>query len=111
MILSPQEIATLRASAIRGGARLFWEIADVICEEYGLARRELITKGRGRLDANEARQFLCLYAMRRGISSAQIGRFLERDHSTVLYAAKQAEIKEAAQSPDYPQFIHGGFKP
>jgi chromosomal replication initiation ATPase DnaA len=98
MILSPAEIATLNASAILGEARLFWAIADDVCGVYGISRDDLATKGRGRLDVNEARQFLCLYAMRRGISSAQIGRFLDRDHTTILHATRQAEAKEKARN-------------
>ena len=96
MILSPDEIKTLRSSAILGGARVFWEIAAEVSAEYGIPTSARAKQGRGTLAANEARQFVCLYAMRRGISSPQIGRFLCRDHSTILHAAKQAEIKEAA---------------
>ena len=97
MILTPEEIRAMRATSLRSGARLFWELAEAIAVEFDVSVADLKAEGRGPLLVNEARQFLCLYAIRRGISSAQIGRFLGgRDHSTILHAAKKAEEKELA---------------
>ena len=99
MTLTPQEIATMRATSILAGARMFWALADEICALYGVTVADLQAKGRGTLLANEARQFLALYAMRRGASSVQVGKWLGgRDHSTILHAAEQAEIKETLAS-------------
>lgn len=95
MTLTAAEIRTLRASNINGGARVFWELATAICAEYGVPVKSLSAKHRGTLATNEARQFLCLYATRRGMSSAQIGKLLHRDHSTILHAVARAKVKEA----------------
>jgi len=94
--LTADEIRAMRSASILGGARIFWALADEIAAEYGVTVKAICSKNRGRLDVNEARQFLCHHAMKRGISSGQIGRWLDRDHSTVLHAAKQAEAKLAA---------------
>ena len=96
MTLTAAEIRTLRASNIKGGARMFWELATAICAEYDVPVKALSAKHRGTLATNEARQFLCLYAMRRGMSSAQIGRLIHRDHTSVLAARDRAAAKEAA---------------
>lgn len=96
MTLTPGEVAAMRGTSLQSGARVFWQLADEIAAVYGLPVKALSQHGRGSLQANEARQFLCLYAIRRGISASAIGRWLGRDPSTILHAAKQAEAKEAA---------------
>lgn len=96
MILTADEIRTMRASAITGGARVFWAIADEVAAETGVPVSAMVAPMRGKLAVNEARQFLCLYAMRRGVTAAQLGAWLGgRDHSTIRHAARQAEAKEA----------------
>ena len=88
-ILTADEIRSMRASNILAGARLFWDLADEVCAIYGVQVSELTAKNRGSLLANEARKRLCRAALDRGLSSAQVGKWLGgRDHTTVLYAAK-----------------------
>ncbi len=96
MMLSDDEIRAMRQTSIREGARVFWTLAEEIATEYGIKTADLVAHGRGRLDVNEARQWLCFHAIKRGLSSAQIGKWLGgRDHSTVLHAAKKAQEKLA----------------
>jgi len=98
MMLTPDEIRTMRASALLHNARDFWQIVDEVCAVYDVPRKCLSDKARGSLAVNEARQFICLYAIRRGLSSVQIGKWLGRDHSTIAFAARQAAAKEADRS-------------
>ena len=91
MILTADEVRAMRSSSILGGAGTFWAIVDDVCAEYGVTPKQITSKGRGSLEANEARGFVCLYALRRGLSSVRIGKFLNRDHSTVLHAAARAQ--------------------
>jgi chromosomal replication initiation ATPase DnaA len=96
-LLTTEEIRAMRAASTRGGATVFWALADEVAEGFGVTVAQLKATGRGSLVANDARQFLSLYATRRGISAGQIGRWLGgRDRSTISHAIKQAEAKEAA---------------
>ncbi len=65
-----------------GMERLAW----VVCERMGLDAKEVLGATH-RLRATRGRQILCYIAMKEmGRSSTEVGHFLKRHHTTVLYA-------------------------
>lgn len=93
-ILTADEIRAMRAGPILSHARVFWAVVEAVCQEYDVPVKCVIATDRSTPAIVEARQFICLYARRRGISLPQIGRLMKRHHTSVLLSARQAEIKE-----------------
>ncbi len=85
----------LRA-ALRGATRLCvhagpclceadaWEVLDGVAGFYGLTRQALLSRRRT-AEVAQARQITMLLLRERGLSYAQVGRLLGRDHATVLH--------------------------
>jgi chromosomal replication initiation ATPase DnaA len=65
----------------------YMDVIDQICAEYGVSVAEVL--GNSRIhDYVYARQ-ACFFALQKvGLSSTQIGRLMNRDHSTVLYGIR-----------------------
>lgn len=61
-----------------------WEIVDIVAAHYGLTRQVLLSPRRTAPIARA--RHMAMYLLReQGMTYAQIGRFLRRDHSTALY--------------------------
>lgn len=71
---------------------LIAEIAD----RFGLSYSQIVGKSRIR-DISRARQTIYAILVRRGSSYAQVGRWLNRDHSSVLHGCSQFEIHSERQ--------------
>ncbi len=71
---------------ISAGQRALAVVSDV----YGVAAERIRSQARGRAEAC-ARQALC-YVLREGLlwSYPRIGRFVRRDHTTVIYSVEKA---------------------
>lgn len=66
------------------------DIIDRVSQEFKVHRRDIL----GRAKYNfilPARFGLCKILRERGLSYSQIGRVLDRDHTTVIYAVRRAE--------------------
>ncbi len=73
-------------------------IRDVVCREAGVTVEELLSPLRFR-DLVVARQVLCYMLTRRGLSLSQAGRWVGRDHATVLWSLRRvADAMVAPQS-------------
>lgn len=90
-------------------------IAEKICEYFDMTIDVLKEKNRKRyiLDARQ----VCMYLMRkRGITAMAIGKFFDKDHTTVLWAVESVQDKIDTEE-DYRRkvigaqiFVSGGYK-
>lgn len=73
------------------------EVADEVCEQYGLSFSELIGPQRARYVSHPRQELMWrLYASGR-FTLPQIGKFLgDRDHTTILHGVKACEARMAA---------------
>jgi hypothetical protein len=70
-------------------------------------QKELLGKGSHR-DAATYRQIIMWLAVRRvGISSSAVGRFLDRDHSTVIYGVRCVQKRLATHSVETKRIVEG----
>jgi chromosomal replication initiation ATPase DnaA len=75
----------------------FDKIAERVCRAFKVSLLDLLSDKQDRPVAN-CRQAFCYWAVRRtGASTVQIGKFLARDHSTVLHGKRTYVAKRAAQ--------------
>lgn len=73
------------------------DIVEAVCEITGVHRRELLSVFRDHV-LIEARHCVCVIARHEaGRSYPEIGRFLDRDHTTILYAVRTWSSKVARQ--------------
>ena len=89
-ILTPDEIKTMRQRSIDRGAVEFWAVAHAVCDEFGVKVAAMSAPTRGNAVTCEARDMLCLIASGRGFSGAQIGRWINRDHTSIGAAIDRA---------------------
>lgn len=74
----------MSAAAIRGRAR---ELAGIIGSKHGIPTADILGRGR-RADIASARRELYVALWRDGFSIADVGRILERDHTTILHGMR-----------------------
>jgi len=73
-------------------ARIILAIIDEVGAETGFSPAQI--RGRGRQAAlAEARQMVMYIAHNQGLSSAEIGRAMRRDHTTVLHGIKAEKAR------------------
>ena len=65
------------------------QILRDVCERTGITEDEITHKNRLHREVVRARDEFCWLARRAGNSSPAIGRFIGRDHATVLAACKR----------------------
>ena len=71
------------------------ELIDAAASRFGVSPEEI--KGYSRVQGIvDARQWVCMEAHDRGVSTVTIGRVLKRDHTTVMHGIKRARAREAA---------------
>lgn len=73
-------------------------VAD-ICAEYCVSRVEIMGRGRPERIAH-ARQMLMAILVELGFTSVQVGRYLRRDHGTVLHGARAVADRIASHPRD-----------
>jgi chromosomal replication initiation ATPase DnaA len=61
------------------------KILNVVTGETGYSASQLRKKTKGRIGLSTARQVFILLGMDRGITLSTVGRFINRDHTTVKY--------------------------
>ena len=71
------------------------DLADEVSEETGVSVPALRGPSRKR-DIAWPRQRFCAYALSRRFQSTKIARFLNRDHSTVIYSARRHWERECS---------------
>lgn len=94
--LTNEEIMRLRSSKLAAGAGEFWRLAHEVTDIFDVKMSEITGPVRGRMEAIEARQAICHLAYSRGFTMEQIGKFINRDHTTVMHSIQRAEIKAAS---------------
>ena len=93
-------------------------IVDCVAEEFGVSRAEIFA--RTKVPQIVRARYAIMYTMKnaRGYSSKQIGRFLDRDHSTVINGWQRVEAdpdlkaqceRVAAEYMDIPTFSDRNF--
>lgn len=93
--LSPDDIIRCRAINMRTNDRVK-EIALAVCAETSIPISAIYGRNR-KANVAEARWIIMRIAYDQGMSYEQIGRALNRDHTTVIYGIKQ-ERKLRAES-------------
>jgi chromosomal replication initiation ATPase DnaA len=88
-ILSQADLERCREIREYGAGRIK-NIVDAVAEETGIQARYIVGLSR-RAQVSEARQLVYYLANQSGITSADIGRAMNRDHSTVLSGIKAEE--------------------
>ena len=70
-----------------------------VCEMFGITRDHLKSKSR-KEEIVAARRIFCMIVKKSTIlSTTKIGRYINRDHSTVIFAIKTGEIYEKHWKP------------
>lgn len=67
------------------------EIISDVCNAYQITKDELRSKCR-RAELCDARSVVCYILRKHGLSSTEVGRLINRDHTSVLYHAARAEV-------------------
>lgn len=83
------------AAAIRIPGQRFRAVLTEVSEATGISISRILGRSRVR-PVVEARQLVCHVLYRHGMSYPQIGRLINRDHTTVLHAVRAVEARRAA---------------
>lgn len=92
MTLTPQELAMIARHPVIADAAEFWAMVDDVAAAFGVTRKAIAAPQKGTPEAIEARQLVCLFASWRGYSTPQIGRYIGRDHTTVMHSIRRAAL-------------------
>ena len=93
-VAEPRLLPRADIAAIRDRNNRLFFMAAWIANTHGLTVDRFKARDRHR-EVAWPRQEVMLAAHRAGYSMPQIGRFLGRDHTTVLHGIRQAEAREA----------------
>ena len=93
--LSNAEIMLMRAAAINAGSEEFWDLAQEVCDFFGVKVSALKAPTKGNITTCAARSLVCRFASDRGYSISQISRFLRRDRSSVQHAIESTVTNDA----------------
>lgn len=89
---------------------LFQDIVRVVAETSGVRQKDIL--GRDRTSTVALARMMVMYlAYKRGLSTPQIGQFMDRDHTTILSGIAKIERKlrqHEVQDPDDVQLIAQG---
>lgn len=69
-------------------------IADAVCAYYGIDHSDLMSELRMTRTAAPRRVFMWLLRSRLSMSYVEMGRYFNRNHTTIVYAVKNAETKD-----------------
>lgn len=103
-ILSTEEIRAMRSVALSDKAMLTDILADV-CQEFDVKPEQVRSIQRGKKEVSDARAWVCFHATNRGLSLATVGKFLGRDHTSVLNACNR--IREALEAAKQARLARG----
>jgi chromosomal replication initiation ATPase DnaA len=102
--MANRALAQLRAREGKQGVRIqphgdsLEHIANRMCKVFGFTRDEVRSKRRGDVAMSFCRQAIVYWAVRRtGRSLPQIGRWMNRDHTTILHSRRVYIEKRAKQ--------------
>ena len=93
--LSNAEIMLMRSAAINAGAEEFWDLAQDVCDFFGVKVSDLKAPTRGPDVVCACRALTCRFASDRGFTISQIARFLRRDRSTIASAIEATGMQSA----------------
>ena len=79
-----------RWASTRRTAFLWRELANDICDQHGVILEEVLTRSKNRI-ITQARQHIMYELRHRGWSLMQIGKVLNRDHTTIIFGIKAHE--------------------
>lgn len=68
-------------------------LLEAACEVYAANVEDVLSDSRHG-SVVKARQMACWLMSQQGLSTAHIGRFLNRDHTTVIYAIRRVEMDQ-----------------
>ena len=88
--LTPEEFETIRNHPLLRTRAEFRALHDEICAEFGVDPEAISVPTRGNDLVCSARNVLCMIASERGFPAAFIGRMINRDHTSVANAIKNA---------------------
>lgn len=82
--------------AIHGSRAELRRMAEAFCERTGVSLMDLTGKRRERWIAHPRQDFMAEAYSTRRYSLPEIGRFLNRDHTTVLHGVRASRVRCAA---------------
>jgi chromosomal replication initiation ATPase DnaA len=82
-------IMTYPKSLIKGG---LFDISHKVCDYYGISFDDLLSKKRDRHLVLARRDFCHISYLKTQATKKKIGRFLKRDHTTVLHHLKHSPV-------------------
>lgn len=88
--LTPEEFETIRNHPLLRTRVEFRDLIDAVCAEFDVSPLAISAETRGNALVCSARNAICLIASRRGFPMAFIGRMINRDHTSVAHAIKNA---------------------
>jgi chromosomal replication initiation ATPase DnaA len=82
--LTVDEIDLLRSQALARGAAEFWTVAHAVADEFGVSVTQITSPAVG-AEIVAARNMVSRIAHDRGFSYPQIGRWLNRHHTSIMH--------------------------
>lgn len=73
------------------------DIVRAVCAETGIRPVDIYAPGPGLRHVSQARQLIMFIARRRGLTVTKIGRYLNRDHTTVVHGARAEQARRDQQ--------------
>jgi chromosomal replication initiation ATPase DnaA len=103
-ILSNEEIRAMRSVALSDKAILTDILADV-CAEFDVKPEQVRSIHRGKKEVSDARAWVCFHATNRGLSLSTVGKFLGRDHTSVINSCRR--IRDALEAVRQDRLARG----
>lgn len=103
-----EKMAQMRELASRkyvAGKYSFQRVLDICCAVYGVSEEELLSPARTNRLVRVRQQIVRVLRERRGMSYLEMGRRLNRDHSTLIHAYNGALANAEALKEEYEEIL------
>lgn len=95
----------LKRKHYAAGQYSFQRVLDVFCAVYGVTEEEILSPCRRNLLVLIRRQIVVILKDKRNLSYLEIGRRLNRDHSTIIHAYTSALGNPKVLNNDYEEIL------
>lgn len=100
-----RRLEDLRNKNYLAGKYSFQRVLDICCAVYGVSEEELLSSSRKNRLVRVRQQVIRICRDRRGLSFLEIGRRLNRDHSTIMHCYKSAQNNPKALEYEYQEIL------
>jgi chromosomal replication initiation ATPase DnaA len=90
---------------VKNISEIVHRVTTLVCAEFGVTKREILNKRHQAHLVVPRRIVMYILRKRYRLSFPVIGTFLDKDHSTVIYAVRKAE-KQVRDDPAYCDCVY-----